>query len=74
MTDLYGVVIKVGSEKTAKVRIERSYMHPKYKKRIKVYSKLSVHDELGVEVGDKVCIASSKPISKTKRHTIKSKM
>jgi small subunit ribosomal protein S17 len=74
MTDFYGIVIKVGSEKTAKVRIERSYMHPKYKKRIKLFAKLSVHDDLGVKVGDKVCVASTKPISKTKKHVIKSKI
>jgi len=72
MTNFYGVVIKVSSEKTAKVRIERTYMHPKYKKQIKVCSNWSVHDDLGVKIGDRVLIAETKPISKTKRHIIKS--
>lgn len=67
-----GEVIRVSSAKTAIVRIERSYMHPKYNKRITEHSTLMVHDEIGVKVGDIVNLEESRPISKRKRHKISS--
>lgn len=69
-----GEVIKVSSAKTAIVRIERSYVHPKYNKRITLHSNLMVHDEIGVQVGDFVNIEESKPISRRKRHKISAKL
>jgi small subunit ribosomal protein S17 len=73
MSDFYGTVVKTSNAKSAKVRIERIYTHPIYKKQIKKFTYLIAHDELGVQVGDQVCVCESKPISKTKRHIVKSK-
>jgi len=69
-----GEVIRVSSAKTAIVRIERSYTHPKYGKRINEHSNIMVHDEVGVKVGDIVSIEETRPISKQKRHKIKEKL
>ena len=66
-----GEVIRVSTAKTAIVRIERSYVHPKYNKRITEHAKIMAHDEIGVKVGDFVSLEESKPISKRKRHIIK---
>ena len=73
-TKLYGTVTKLSSEKTVKVRIERTYAHPKYNKRIRSFSNFTVHDELGVQVGDNVCLESCRPISKTKKYIVKSRL
>ena len=69
-----GEVIRVSGIKTAIVKIERSYMHPKYNKRITEHSNLMVHEEIGVQVGDFVSIEESRPISRRKRHIIKEKL
>jgi small subunit ribosomal protein S17 len=65
-----GTVVKVSGINTVVVKIERSYVHPIYKKRIKDFTKLMAHDTLGVKVGDKVRVVEVKPISKRKRHKI----
>ena len=69
-----GVVVKISSNKTAMVKIERNVVHPLYKKRIKLHSKIMVHDDLGVSVGDNVSIIETAPISKNKKHKIKEKL
>ncbi len=69
-----GTIVKVGSLKTATVKVERSFAHPKYSKRIIKSKKFLVHDEIGVQVGDKVNIETCSPISKRKKHIIKEKL
>lgn len=71
-TDLFmkiftGKVISKRNQKTLKVSVERVFLHPIYKKRIKKIKKYQVHDELGANVGQKVSFAASKPFSKTKK-------
>lgn len=66
-----GIVIRISGIKSAVVKVERTYTHSLYKKRIKDHSNIMVHDEIGAKVGDKVKIASSRPISKRKRHVVK---
>lgn len=65
-----GKVISTKGEKTAKVAVERIYIHPVYKKRIKRTTKYLVHDEVGVKVGDKVKFVETRPISKLKKWKI----
>ena len=70
MKRFVGKVISTKSQKTAKVLVERLWLHPIYKKRVKRSKKYLVHDEVGVKVGDKVIIQETRPISKKKRFKI----
>ncbi len=65
-----GRVIATKIGKTAVIAVERVTIHPLYKKRFRRIRKYPVHDELGVEVGDIVKFADSKPYSKTKKWKI----
>ena len=67
---LTGVVISNKMEKTVIVVITRTYRHPLYKKVVHSKKKIMAHDELGSEVGDRVKIVESKPISKRKRWVV----
>lgn len=63
-----GIVVGTKMAKTVKVMIERVKVHPKYKKRFKVSSKLYAHNENpDIKVGDKVLVMEVKPMSKLKR-------
>jgi len=63
-----GEVISNRMAKTIVVRVERRFPHPRFKKVVTGYSKFYAHDEKGeAEVGDRVCIEETRPISKTKR-------
>ena len=62
-----GIVISNKMQKTIVVRIERRMAHPVYKKVMTKASKFKVHDEKNeAQVGDKVVIMSTRPISKDK--------
>jgi small subunit ribosomal protein S17 len=64
---LDGVVVSNKMDKTVVVEVERYVKHPKYEKFIKIRKKYKAHDsENKYEVGDKVVIEESKPISKDK--------
>ena len=65
-----GTVISTKMAKTATVVVERVTVHPIYKKRIKRNKKYHVHDELGVNVGEKVKFVASRPYSKLKKWKI----
>jgi small subunit ribosomal protein S17 len=65
-----GSVIATKAAKTAVVSVERVVIHPLYKKRFRRHRKYQVHDELGVNVGQLVRFAASKPYSKTKKWKI----
>ena len=67
---LTGVVTSNKMEKTVMVMISRTYRHPLYKKVVHSRKKVMAHDELGSEVGDKVKIVESQPISKRKRWVV----
>ena len=62
-----GRVIGLAQAKTATVSVERAKIHPIYKKRFTRSTKYQVHDEIGVEIGNTVKFADSRPYSKTKR-------
>lgn len=68
---LVGKVISDKMDKTRTVLVERTVMHPIYKKFYKIHKKYTVHDEQSSsKMGDTVRIIESKPISKKKRWTL----
>lgn len=63
-----GKVVSNKMDKTIVVAIESSVKHPLYGKIIKRTSKLKAHDEENkCEIGDKVKIMETRPLSKEKR-------
>ena len=64
---LNGVVSKVKNEKTVVVDVSRKVMHPRYKKYVTRTKSMQVHTDKELEVGTKVVIEESRPISKMKR-------
>jgi small subunit ribosomal protein S17 len=63
-----GIVISNKMEKTITVAIERRVPHPVYKKYFKKTTKLMAHDEKRqCNVGDKVKIMETRPLSLKKR-------
>ena len=64
---LTGLVISDKMDKTVVVTVERSYIHPLYKKVMRTSKKYKVHDaEEIAKVGDVVEIFEGNPKSKTK--------
>lgn len=71
---LQGVVVSDKNDKTVVVKVEKRFMHPKYKKYVKVHKKYSAHDENNAcKMGDTVKIVESRPISKTKKWVVENK-
>ena len=63
-----GVVVKSAMKDTVTVLVERYVKHPKYKKYMRLSKKFLVHDVGNTaEVGSKVTIRETRPISKRKR-------
>ena len=63
-----GIVKSNSMDKTVVVEIANTVKHSQYTKPIKKNSKFKAHDKANVcQIGDKVEIVESKPISKTKR-------
>ena len=63
-----GYVVSNKMDKTVVVAIEDSVKHPMYNKVVKNTYKLKAHDEENVcNVGDKVKVMETRPLSKDKR-------
>lgn len=63
-----GIVLSNAMDKSVVVQVSYLVSHKLYKKRIKRSSKFMAHDEKNIcEVGDKVRIVSTRPLSKRKR-------
>ena len=63
-----GVVVSTRMGKTIVVEVSRRVAHPLYRRIVTRKSKFYAHDEKGLaEVGDSVCIAECRPLSKLKR-------
>ncbi|MGH7827407.1 MAG: 30S ribosomal protein S17 [Candidatus Binatia bacterium] len=63
-----GVVISDRMQKTVVVSVERTVMHPKYKKYLRRRTKVKAHDENNqCRVGDWVMIVECRPLSRSKR-------
>jgi len=68
-----GIVISDKMDKTIVVNVERQFKHSIYKKIIKEHKKYKAHDENNeCNIGDKVIIVESRPLSKTKRWALQS--
>ncbi len=66
--EVVGTVISNKMAKTITVEIFRTVMHPRYKKFVKTTSVFKAHDEKSeANIGDKVRIFETRPLSKTKR-------
>jgi len=62
-----GQVVSNKGDKSITVLVERKVKHPVYGKFMKRSTKLHAHDEKNeCQIGDKVTIQESRPISKTK--------
>jgi small subunit ribosomal protein S17 len=63
-----GVVVSNKMDKTVVVQVERLVKHPLYKKYIRRSNKFMAHDtDNACQIGDRVEITESRPLSKTKR-------
>ncbi len=63
-----GVVVSDKMAKTVVVSIERTVMHPRYKKILRRRSRVKAHDETNqCHVGDRVLIVECRPLSRDKR-------
>ncbi len=63
-----GMVVSDKMDKTIVVAVERKVKHPLYKRYVKQTSKFTADDQENTcEVGDKVKIIETRPLSKTKR-------
>lgn len=67
-----GVVVSNKMEKTIVVSVIRKFAHPVYKKTVTTTKKFYAHDEANeCQIGDRVRIIESRPLSKLKRWTVK---
>jgi small subunit ribosomal protein S17 len=67
----FGTVVSNKMDRTVVVTIERLVPHPMYRKFIRRRSKFKAHDaENTCQVGDRVLIEESRPLSKTKRWVV----
>ena len=63
-----GVVVSDRMQKTIVVSVERTVMHPKYKKILRRRTKVKAHDERNeCHIGDRVLIVECRPVSRDKR-------
>jgi small subunit ribosomal protein S17 len=63
-----GTVVSVAMEKTAVVTVIERVRHPRYAKTVQRTKRVHAHDEANdLRVGDRVRVAETRPLSKTKR-------
>jgi small subunit ribosomal protein S17 len=63
-----GIVTSNRMQKSVVVSIERTMMHPKYKRYLRRRTKVKAHDERNeCQIGDRVRIVESRPLSREKR-------
>jgi small subunit ribosomal protein S17 len=67
-----GVVTSNKMTKTVVVEISRTFRHPLYRKVVHLSKRVKAHDEIGCQIGDKVQIVESRPLSKDKRWVVES--
>jgi len=66
-----GTVVSDKGDKTISVLVETYKKHPLYNKRVKNSTKYAAHDEENIaEMGDKVRIEETRPLSKTKHYRL----
>ncbi len=63
-----GLVVSAAMDKTAVVAVVDRKRHPRYNKTVQRTTRLYVHDEANdLNVGDRVRIVETRPLSKSKR-------
>ena len=68
---IIGIVSSAKSDKTIVVTVQTRKTHPLYRKQYTVSSKFMAHDEKNeAQVGDKVSIVETRPLSARKRHAL----
>ena len=67
---LTGVVTSNKMDKTVVVEIRRTYRHQLYKKVVHTRKRVMAHDELDCQIGDRVSIVESRPLSRNKRWVV----
>ncbi len=67
---LTGVVTSNKMTKTVVVEIGRTFQHPLYRKVVHLSKRVKAHDELGCQIGDRVQIVESRPLSRDKRWVV----
>ncbi|HAO81190.1 MAG: 30S ribosomal protein S17 [Parcubacteria group bacterium GW2011_GWD2_43_10] len=72
---LRGVVVSAKADKTRVVEVRRVVAHAKYGKRFRLSRRFACHDDKNAyQLGDKVVIEECRPLSKTKKWRIISKI
>lgn len=75
MKTLNGTIIALSTAQTAKVSVAHQWQHPIYLKSVMRTKNYACHyTDLELAVGDQVVITSCKPVSKTKRFMVVSKL
>lgn len=65
---LEGVVVSNKGDKTVIVQVERKFLHPRYRKTVRMHKKYAAHDaENTCNIGDTVRIVECRPLSRSKR-------
>lgn len=67
-----GVVTSNKMTKTVVVEIGRTFRHPLYRKVVHTSKHIKAHDEIGCQIGDRVDVVESRPLSKDKRWVVES--
>ncbi|MFB6158215.1 MAG: 30S ribosomal protein S17 [Candidatus Nanohalobium sp.] len=67
-----GTVVSTKMQKSATVRWEHTQEIPKYERKERRNTKVTVHvpEDIDIEEGDRVEIGETRPISKTKSHVV----
>jgi len=72
--EIEGVVTSTSMQKTVKVRVDTVESHPIYKKRVKRKKVYFAHTAEELNIGDRVIIRESKPISKNVKWIVVNKV
>lgn len=74
MKQLTGIVVSNKMQKTVVVQVDRLWRHPIYKKAVKRSKKYLVDSDSDLNIGDKVVIGQTRPLSGHKRWKILNKI
>ena len=66
-----GIVVSNKMQKTVVVAVESLVMHPMYQKYVKRTSKFLAHADSACNIGDRVLIEETRPLSKRKRWNVR---
>ena len=70
-----GLIVSVATPHTVIVAVGKVLRHPLYKKAVRSTKRFAVHNEsLTLAVGDRVTIAQTRPMSRTKHYKVVKKV